>query len=76
MPDYEDIKTIVVNEERREPVVVKLVRNPKGQLFLNIRHHYYDQVGNLLPTAKGISVPLDDKSNLLAAVKSVTQGEK
>jgi len=71
MATYEDLNEIVVNKDKREPVVVKLTVDNKGRGALNIRHWYFNANGELCPTAKGVVVPIEDKDALIAAIQEV-----
>jgi hypothetical protein len=43
----------------------------KGRTFVNIREYYTDAAGDLKPGKKGISLPLEQYSALLAAVPAI-----
>lgn len=54
----------------RNPIVVS-VNEYRGQKRLDVRHHYTGDDGELHPTKKGISVPLDAAMELVIALEGV-----
>lgn len=68
--------------ETDDPIQVDVdVRNPifvsrsmyRGSLRLDVRHYYEDN-GRWLPTRKGISLPMAERKQLMAAIRTAAPG--
>lgn len=72
----------IESAETGDPIQVDVdVRNPifisrsmyRGVLRLDVRH-YYDDNGRWQPTRKGISLPMAEREQLVAAIRSAAPG--
>lgn len=48
----------------------------KGKNRLDIRHFFPDDAGSLLPTPKGVNIPLEDLPILLASLQAFLDGNQ
>jgi hypothetical protein len=63
---------IPVDTDVRNPIFVSRSMY-RGVLRLDVRH-YYDDRGNWQPTRKGISLPMAEREQLVAAIRSAAPG--
>jgi len=68
---------VVLNREGRNPVVVSRSVY-KGVERLDVRRHYYNAAGELCPTQKGVSLPLETglAAEALEALRTVNGEER
>jgi hypothetical protein len=64
MDPFEDVKT-----DRTDYPVVRVSKTPKGEL--DIRFMYFDNMGELAFTKKGVRVPPERVAELMKAIQKV-----
>ena len=67
-----DGKLFLSRNQTKEPKIVS-VSEFKGKLYVNIRKHYYDKNMELKPTAKGVSLSVDEWNLLVNNIDEIKQ---
>ena len=75
MNDQELIVAEFAKGNNGEKVRAKL-RSFKGKAYADIRLHYTDAGGKVLPTKKGLSVPIGQLPDLVKAVNALVDAAK